>query len=355
MTYSFKLKWREKEIIVGKSKNVLVNQLIGMNNIEEYLDNIEKIDMWDDDGNRPDIITDLSLCDFENKISLWKYALSKGKYIVGMVPIYKMKDKKNIDKSQLLHEIDLYLKEGVKIITIHPTATKKLLLLSKNRITPITSRGGAIVAKDMIENNKDINIYLECLNEIIKLCIKYKVAISIGTTFRAANIIDSMDEVQIEEIKIQMKLANYIKNKGVDVVIEQPGHASPKKIQYLNKLIADNEFPIMPLGPVVTDVGAGLDHITAAIGLTIMGLENNVQIISAMTAEEHTGKVPTIKSTKEAVETARLVAHLINMENSNDYSIDREIALGRRKSCVYDSKKDGCSRCGLQCPLIYEL
>lgn len=346
----FEIKWCNKEVVVGKGQKVLVNQLVGINDVTEYNDCIAKIDMWDKENEGPDIIMDVSLfC--TDSYSIWKYALEKRKYIVGTVPIYFVKEKEHIRKEELLAVIRDQLCKGVKIITIHPTPTYELIEMSRKRITPFTSRGGGIVIKDLLNNKKQKNIYMECLDDIISLCLEYRAAISIGTSFRSANIIDSMDEVQKLEIKSQIQLAEYIESKKVNVIVEMPGHASPSKIEELNKMINNQHYPIMPLGPVVTDIGAGMDHITSAIGLVLMGLKGNVQIISAVTAEEHTGDIPSIKATYEAVKTARLVAHIIDMEQLNDLSKDYAYAVLRKNSCVLNNRTRDCLRCGDYCPL----
>lgn len=350
---SFNLDWKDKNIVVGKREHVLVNQLVGSNTKSDYCECIKKIDMWDESGSAPDIITDVSIGRTDEKMPIWRYVLDKGKYIVGRVPIYSFHDRKTIEKVELLDEIEIELQSGVKIITIHPTPNKQLIDLSHKRIVPFTSRGGAIVIRDLISNSKKQNIYYESLDEIIAMCKIYGAAISLGTSFRPANIIDSMDETQIIEIKQQIELAEYINKKGAKVILEMPGHVSPKKIQMLNQMLENCNYPIMPLGPVVTDVGVGMDHITSAIGLTLMGLKNNVQIIAAMSAEEHTGSIPSVDSTKEAVLTARMVAHILDMEKFQDYSLDYKYALERRYTCIAGRKKAGCSRCGMACPLNY--
>lgn len=349
----FEIEWINKKIVVGKGENVLVNQLVGINDSREYLDCLDKINMWDKESNGPDIITDVSTY-WDESHCVWEYALKKANYIVASVPIYFVKKKDFIDKNELLSIIRLQLSRGVKIITIHPTPTRELIELSQRRIVPFTSRGGGIVIRDLINNKRKNNIYLELLEEIIQICDEYDAVISIGTCFRAANIFDSMDYVQKKEISIQYELAKHISSKGVKVIVEMPGHASPQKIEELNGIIANEKFPIMPLGPIVTDIGDGLDHITAAIGLVLMGLRGNVQIISAVTAEEHTGEMPSKKSTYEAIKTAKLVAHIIDMEQKNDYTEDYHNAVARKECCNVHTQKNGCSRCGVYCPLTID-
>lgn len=346
-----KITWKNKEIIIGKKQKVLINQLVGTNHASDYSQALEKIDMWDNDPQAPAIITDVSLANSSCNLSIWEYALQKNNYIVGTVPIYFVKNKENIDPQELLTIIENQLAKGVKIITIHPTPTQELITLSKKRITPTTSRGGGIIIHDLLRNQRKENVYLTCLDAIADLCKKYHAVLSIGTTFRSANIIDSMDAVQKAEIRMQIKLAELLYNKEVTVILEMPGHASPEKIKELNQILKDCPFPIMPLGPIVTDVGVGMDHITAAIGVTLMGLDGNVQIISAVTREEHTGSIPSIQSTKEAILTARLAAHIIDMEQLHDYSSDYQYAIARKKSCIIGNHSTGCSRCGEYCPL----
>lgn len=345
-----KLIWKNKEITLGKKQKVLVNQLAGINHDCDYAQTLKKIDMWDNDPQAPDIISDVSLAVPSCGCPIWEYALQKKNYIVGTVPIYFVKNKETIDPRKLLTVIEDQLSKGVKIITIHPTPTLKLINLSQSRITPVTSRGGGIVIRDLLSNHRKENICLTCLDPIADLCQKYNAALSIGTTFRSANVIDSMDTVQKAEIQMQIELAESLCKK-IPVILEMPGHASPEKIRELNLILKDCPFPIMPLGPIVTDTGVGMDHITAALGVTLMGLDGNAQIISAVTREEHTGNIPSVESTREAVLTARLAAHVIDMDQLHDYSSDYQYAIARKKSCIAGQHTSGCSRCGDYCPL----
>lgn len=345
---SIKLKYRSGFKLIGKNENVLINTLIGCNKIDEIDDVKSKLQELIDMKNKTDIVTDVSTIKFE-QIPLWKMVCKETDFIAGTVPIYFLQNKKNISYNELLEIIHEQLEEGVGIITIHPTATKELIYLSQNRIVPCTSRGGQIIINNLIETGK--NIYLEVLPQIINMCKRYNSTISIGTTFRSANIIDSFDLVQRREIELQIQLADYINKNGVGVIIEAPGHATPKKIKSICNMLNNRKYPIMPLGPIPTDTAIGNDHIAASIGVTLMGLENCVQIISVVTREEHTGRIPSLESMREAVEAAKISAHIIDINRSDDYSMDRVIAYNRRKSCVGDNSK-GCSRCESLCPLV---
>lgn len=137
-----------------------------------------------------------------------------------------------------------------------------------------------------------------------------------------------MDEVQQAEIKAQMTLASEIAEAGVGVIIESPRHARPSDIQVCARHLAQSGFPIMPLGPIPTDAAVGLDHVAAAIGATLMGVEGAAHILAAVTREEHTGGIPTLASTIEAAQATRVAAHIIDIHQINATEIDEQIAGG---------------------------
>lgn len=346
--FKVSLKYKSGYKLIGRKQNVLINTLIGCNKIEELGTLEEKISTLKRMKDKTDIVTDVSTIKIDS-IPLWKRICTETDFIASTVPIYFLENKKEICNNELVEIIHEQLQDGVGIITIHPTATRELIKLSEKRITPCTSRGGNIIINSIKKTGK--NNYMEILPDIIKLCRKYNSVISIGTTFRSANIIDSFDEVQKKEIELQIKLADVINNNNVGVIIESPGHATPKKIKEICKLLRKRSYPIMPLGPIPTDLAIGNDHIAAAIGVTLMGLEGCVQIISAVTREEHTGNIPSMNSMKEAIQAAKIAAHIIDINRNGDYSIDRKIASNRVKSCL-GKDNEGCSRCGDLCPLI---
>jgi len=110
----------------------------------------------------------------------------------------------------------------------------------------------------------------------------------------------------------------------------------------------------MPLGPIPTDIAVGMDHVSSAIGATIMGLEGSANILATVTREEHTGGRPTIESTTESIKTARIAAHIIDIHNLNDDMMDLEVARARAESatCVLGSGTKCCDRCQELCPLM---
>ncbi|KUO70055.1 MAG: thiamine biosynthesis protein ThiC [Desulfosporosinus sp. BRH_c37] len=247
------------------------------------------------------------------------------------------------------------MENGVGLITIHPTANKEIFDESRKRMVPITSRGGGIVIKDLIAKEfKDENVYLKILPQIISHARKHGVVLSIGTTFRSGNIFDSNDKAQGMEIELQISLAKEISQYDVGVIIESPGHARPRDIKEISRILRRTGFTVMPLGPIPTDAAAGMDHVASVIGATIMGLKGCAHILAAVTREEHTGGRPTIESTIEAIKAARIAAHIIDIHNNNDTVIDMEIAQSRAKSntCVFGKDTEYCDRCKELCPLM---
>lgn len=155
------------------------------------------------------------------------------------------------------------------------------------------------------------------------------------------------------EIKEQIRIADEINRAGVGVILESPGHARPKDILKISSILKEREYPIMPLGSIPTEISIGMDHITAAIGATIMGLEGSANIISTVTREEHTGGIPSVAATIEAIQTAKIAAHIIDIHRLNDIEKDEQITKDRveKGTCVYGKGSMCCSRCIQLCPL----
>ena len=350
-----RLKKNNMFIEVGKNKKTLVNCLIGANNKVTYEKEINKIHRIIEMEYKPDIITDLSILDNKQLEPLWQRIVKDTPFISATLPIYSVtkKDSK-ISCNELLEVIIEQMENGVGMITIHPTANKEIYQYSKHRMIPITSRGGGIVVKDLIIRKfSDDNVYMKILPEVIKQAKKHNVTISIGATFRSGNIFDSNDKAQLLEIKEQVKIANEISRNGVGVIIESPGHAKPSDINKITEILNKTGFPIMPLGPIPTDIAVGMDHISAGIGATLMGLQGCANIIATVTRDEHTGGVPSIESTIEAIRVAKIAAHIIDMEKLNDVELDEKIVKQRveTRTCVFGKKTSGCERCSELCPL----
>jgi len=216
----------------------------------------------------------------------------------------------------------------------------------------VTWRG--LIIDDLLANEAPENIYLRIMPELISHARRTKTVLSIGASFRSANIFDSFDAAQQKEIASQIELAESVRRAGVGTMIESPGHARPRDIFRVAQVLSNSGLPVMPLGPIPTDAAAGRDHISAAIGAVLLGIHGAAHVLAAVTREEHTGGIPTIHSTLEAVEAALVAAHIIDIETLNETTEDLETVTARAKSatCVLEKSTQGCSRCAATCPLV---
>lgn len=342
----------------GPKSRTLVSVLTGATAAKDVSAQLKKIESISSlsTNERPDIISDLSLRN--SKACLYKSIIENyPDYIVSTLPIYQCETIDGlVDEQELLSIAEDQIENGVSLITIHPTVNFKVMQLAQNRMVPWTSRGGVMVMKDLSARKFRVdNVYVRILDEIIKIARKRNVVISIGASFRSANIFDSLDNCQLEEFKLQKEIADYIYERGVGVIIEGPGHASPRSLKEIATYYEAMNYPIMPLGPIPTDIAIGQDHISSTIGATILGMYNCIDIITAVTREEHTGKLPTIESSIEAVQAAKITAHVIDMNKLDDYAKDQEVVSYRtiHQTCIYGKKNSGCSRCAHVCPLEY--
>lgn len=338
---------------VGKNEPVRVMALVGLTTSKDERAQKEKVAALLGMADGPDVIADLSLVTTAKP--LYMDIISSG-CLAAMLPIYLARVRHGrVDAQELLDVATGAMEAGVSLLTIHPTATHALVeQAQQKRHVPWTSRGGGLVIRDLITSERRENIYSMILPELLAVARKHRVVISLGATFRAATVFDSMDSVQLAEIEAQRQLATEIAAAGVHVIIESPGHAPPEKIRVLGKILSKVGFPIMPLGPMPTDSAVGFDHVAAAIGASLLGLEGAAHMLAAVTREEHTGGIPSTASTLEAVQSARVAARVIDL--GGGYIEPEQTSLQHRtkhSTCVAGQATPGCSRCGRACPLLH--
>lgn len=342
-----------QRITAGDFSPTRVMALIGATHRRDIAGQVEKLDALATMPGRPDIVADLSLAILE--VPLWRRALDMD-FAAASLPIYTVgRQAGRINPAELLDRATEQLEGGVGLLTIHPTPRRDIIELAKRRIVPWTSRGGGIVMADLLARDATENVYLRILPDIARAAKKYGAVISLGASFRSANIFDSLDAAQWAEIEFQIELADTLRAEGCHVVIESPGHARPAHIMQIGQRLAAAGHPIMPLGPIPTDVAAGEDHISAAIGATLMGLAGAAHILASVTREEHTGGIPSVQSTLEAVRAARVAAHVIDIDRLGDVAADEQVVKRRAeaRTCVEGKTGRGCDRCADVCPLWY--
>ena len=361
------LRGGSRNVAIGKDLLMKVNTSIGMSNSHDLEQELEKVTKLSLVGYRPDTLMDLSTVHSETP--LYKYAVDIFGGPIGTLPHYLCFDHEHgIDIEVLMKEIETQAKSGVSFMTLHLTPRKDLYKkATATRLTPITSRGGGIILKDMYLNNRDENILSLYFHDILSLFNKYGITLSLGTTFRPSTTVDALDKVQLEEIKLQNEYISIAKSLGVQVLMEGMGHASLNKIAEYTKLIKYvHDIPVMPLGPITTDAAIGEDHISSAIGAAFMGYIGGADIINSVTREEHTGGVPTFDAVLEGLRAARIAAHSVNIAKYPELDqFDKHISeiRSRNYTCVIEGGlfqestklrfSIGCSRCGDLCPLLF--
>ncbi len=345
-----------RSLSAGPGCRTLIMALIGASHTRQIEEQARKIQALSDLPEGPEIISDLSIISPDNGAPLWQRVLRETSAAAACLPVYTVSRTRQglIDPSELLDVAIEQMEGGVGLLTIHPTPSREIQELAAGRLVPCTSRGGGLVIADAESRGwKEENAYLKILPQLIAHAKRNGTVLSLGASYRSANIFDSGDAAQIAEISAQAELARAIRSQGVDVIIESPGHARPKDIKKLAVLLRATGAPIMPLGPIPTDTAIGQDHISSAIGAVLIGLEGCAHILAAVTREEHTGGIPSLESTIEAVAAARVAARVIDLDQLDDDKPDQTVANARSigRTCVVGKRSGGCDRCVKACPL----
>jgi phosphomethylpyrimidine synthase len=259
----------------------------------------------------------------------------------GTVPVYqayahgveKFKNPLNISSDDFLNSFEKNVRDGVDYTTIHSGITKELAhrIMEVQRHGGIVSKGGTITAAWMLKYDKE-NPYYEYFDYMCEIARKYDVTFSLGDALRPGSILDSHDELQISEMINVSRLAKKALEKDVQVMIEGPGHVPLNEVAANVRLAKSliGKVPYYVLGPLVTDVAAGYDHIASAIGAAVSAAEG-VDLLCYLTPAEHLG-LPTAEEVKEGLIAYRIAAHAGDLVKIREKAIkwDRDITEARR-------------------------
>lgn len=228
--------------------------------------------------------------------------------------------------------IEKQLNDGVDFMTIHAGITRQLAqrMVKSNRIAPTVSRGGAMLAAWMLEKGRE-NPYYERWDYLLEMFADYDATISLGDALRPGAIADAHDELQISELMNSARLLETARKKGVQIMIEGPGHMPIDKISTDVRLMKSltKGAPYYVLGPLVTDLAVGYDHIAAAIGAAIAAAEG-VDLLCYLTSAEHLS-LPSPEQVKEGLIASKIAAHAGDIVKFGDKASrrDREMSLAR--------------------------
>lgn len=324
---------------------------------------------------KADAIMDLSC--FGSTGNFRKKLVEISSAAVGTVPIYDAvgfhgKELKDITAEEFLAVVERHAEDGVDFMTIHAGLNRETAARFKKnpRLTNIVSRGGALIFVWMELNDQE-NPFYQHYDQLLEICRKYDVTISLGDACRPGSINDATDASQIQELLILGELTKKAWEKDVQVIIEGPGHMPLNEIimnMHMEKKLCHGA-PFYVLGPLVTDIAPGYDHITSAIGGAIAAAYG-ADFLCYVTPAEHL-RLPTLDDVKEGIIASRIAAHAADIakgikgarqwdeemskaRRKLDWQRMFELALDPEKARLYREEslpesEDTCTMCGKMC------
>ena len=298
---------------------------------------------------------------------------------VGTVPIYqtglRMARKSavvDMDEDDIFRGIELHAKDGVDFMTLHCGITLETVqtLRSSDRFTDVVSRGGSFLVAWILHNGKENPLY-EQFDYLLEMARKYEFTISLGDGLRPGCIHDASDAAQLHELTTLGKLVKRARNQGVQTIVEGPGHIPLDQIEWnvrLEKALCDGA-PFYVLGPLVTDIAPGYDHITGAIGGALAAY-HGADFLCYVTPAEHLC-LPNADDVKEGLMASKIAAHAADLARGRSSSRDDDMAHARKaldwegmfraaldpeKARAYRSRghnedTNGCEMCGDVCAI----
>jgi len=251
----------------------------------------------------------------------------------GTVPIYQVIEGRQVEdvtRDIILRTIEKQAKQGVDFFTIHAGVLREHLPLVEKRVMGIVSRGGALLAKWMLHYDQQNPLY-EMFDEICDLMAEYDVCFSLGDGLRPGAIADATDEAQIAELRTLGELTQRAQERGCQVMVEGPGHVPFHQIQYNMEIQQKicHGAPFYVLGPLVTDIAPGYDHITSAIGGCAAAFYG-ASFLCYVTPREHLG-LPNTDDVRAGVVAAKIAAHAADLARGlkGAATRDRELSVAR--------------------------
>jgi phosphomethylpyrimidine synthase len=320
------LKTNLRPIGIGRLLTTKVNANIGTSSVSSSIDvEIEKMETAISAG--ADAVMDLSTGG--NLDDIRRRLLARCTAPFGTVPIYQVIEGRNVEDVSpeiILRTIENQAKQGVDFFTIHAGVLKEHLPLLEKRVAGIVSRGGALLAKWMLYHNKQNPLY-EMFDDLCAVMAEYDVCFSLGDGLRPGCIADATDQAQIAELRTIGDLAGRAQQNGCQVMVEGPGHVPFDQIQYNMEMARQicNGAPFYVLGPIVTDIAPGYDHITSAIGGTAAAFYG-ASFLCYVTPSEHLG-LPNVENVRAGVIAAKIAAHAADIARGIKGAAERDKKL----------------------------
>ncbi len=368
-----------KPIAIGRGLTTKINANIGTSKDRvSFDDEMEKLDILVKYG--ADAVMDLST---GGPIKdLRRLLLKKSPIAVGTVPIYEAAiyaaetygTIAKMTPDDLFRVIEEHAKEGVDFVTVHSGLTRKAIerLKDEGRILDIVSRGGSFLLEWMVYNDKENPLY-EHYDRLLEIARKYDLTLSLGDGLRPGCLADATDRSQMEELLTIGELRDRALEEGIQVIVEGPGHVPLNQVELNIRIQKElcKGAPFYVLGPLVTDVAMGYDHIAAAIGGAIAGAAG-ADFLCYVTPAEHI-RLPDLEDVKEGVIASKIAAHAADIAKGIPAALERDnkmahcrknldwngqIALSfdpdkirKWRAEVPPSEQDVCSMCGEFCAI----
>jgi phosphomethylpyrimidine synthase len=331
-------KKKSRPIGIGQGLRIKVNANIGTSSDQIDMDQeLEKLQICIEA--KADTVMDLSTGGDLKEIL--RTLIAHSPLPLGTVPIYQAAVETIREKGGIIHltaeklfeVIEDQARAGVDFITVHCGVTLGSLerLQRQGRVLDIVSRGGAFLATWMIYHGRENPLY-EQYDRLVELARKYDLTLSLGDGLRPGCLLDATDRAQVQELITLGELREKALESGVQVMIEGPGHVPLNQIEaniQLEKQLCQGA-PFYVLGPLVTDIAAGYDHIACAIGGALAGMAG-ADFLCYVTPSEHL-KLPTPEDVREGIIAARIAAHAADLARGNEqaWEQDRQMASARK-------------------------
>jgi phosphomethylpyrimidine synthase len=318
---------------IGRSVSTKVNANMGASPVssgtEEEVEKLRWAERWG-----ADTVMDLST---GGDLDACREAIIRHSTVpIGTVPIYSMIIGRRIEDLSyewILETLEQQAKQGVDYFTIHAGVLKEHLPLIQNRLIGIVSRGGSLLAKWMLVHGKQNPMY-EIFDDICDIMREYDVSFSLGDGLRPGGLADATDEAQLRELETLGELTERAWAKGCQVMVEGPGHVPFDQIEYNMKLQRTlcHGAPFYVLGPLVTDIFPGYDHITSCIGATAAAY-HGAAMLCYVTPKEHLG-LPKKDDVKQGCIAYRIAAHSADVALGIPAARDRDDELTKARAAL---------------------
>ncbi|HEX4125795.1 MAG TPA: phosphomethylpyrimidine synthase ThiC [Tepidisphaeraceae bacterium] len=327
------LKYKLEPMCIGRASLTKINANMGASPVSSGTDEeVEKLRWAERWG--ADTVMDLST---GGDLDACREAIIRNSTVpIGTVPIYSMiigRTIESLSHDVILKEIEKQAQQGVDYFTIHAGVLREHLPFVRKRLIGIVSRGGSLLAKWMLHHNKQNPMY-ELFDDICDIMRQYDVSFSLGDGLRPGGLADATDEAQLRELATLGELTERAWSRGCQVMVEGPGHVPFDQIEYNMKLQRTlcHGAPFYVLGPLVTDIFPGYDHITSCIGATAAGY-HGASMLCYVTPKEHLG-LPKKDDVKQGCVAYKIAAHAADVALGIPGSRDRDDELTKARAAL---------------------